>query len=128
MNKKTIGNLGEHFAQNLIKNKGYSIITNNYHSRFGELDIIAINDNFIVFVEVKTRSENSIGTPAEAVNFKKQSKIIKTAFDFLVKNPCELQPRFDIIEIIIRKSDEFFVKEYTHIENAFLVEDIYEIF
>ena len=128
MNNKTIGTLGEIYAQDVLKSKGYTILNSNYHSRFGEIDIIAKKDSFLVFVEVKTRHENSIGTPAEAVNYQKQRKLIKTAFDYLYKNPLDLQPRFDIIEIITNKSKYFSVKEYTHIENAFLVEDIYEIF
>ena len=119
MNNKTIGILGEKFAQNILKNKGYTVVNTNYHSRFGEIDIIAKNDTFLAFVEVKTRNENSIGTPAEAVNSKKQLKLIKTAIDYLTKNPFNLQPRFDIMEIVIKKSEDFLVKEYTHIENAF---------
>ncbi len=128
MDNRTIGILGEKFAQSILEEKGFITICNNYHSRFGEIDIIVKNDEFLVFVEVKTRSENSFGTPAEAVNLRKQHKLIKTAFEFFSKNSCELQPRFDVFEIIIKSCDEFSVKEYTHIENAFLVEDIYEIF
>ena len=128
MDKKEVGILGEKFAQGILKNKGFSIVEANYHSRYGEIDIIAQNDDFLIFVEVKTRVEHSLVSPAEAVNFSKQKKIIRTALEYISKNSCEKQPRFDVIEIVIKKSDEFLVKEYNHIENAFWAEDIYGIF
>lgn len=128
MDKKETGILGEKFAQGVLKNKGFEIVCGNFHSRYGEIDIIAKNNDFIVFAEVKTRTENSLGSPAQAVTKLKQKKIIRTALDYIVKNNVELQPRFDVIEIIVKKGDEFTVKEYNHIENAFWAEDIYEIF
>lgn len=128
MDKKEIGNLGEKIAQNILINKGFKFVCANFHSRYGEIDIIAKNNEFIVFAEVKTRTENSLGSPAQAVTKLKQKKIIRTALDYIVKNNVDLQPRFDVIEIIVKKGEEFAVKEYNHIENAFWAEDIYEIF
>lgn len=128
MDKKTVGFLGEKFSQDILKEKGFEVIKTNYHSRYGEIDVIAKNKEFLLFVEVKTRAEGSLGSPAEAVNIKKQRKLIKTAVEYMSKNPTELQPRFDVIEIVVKKSDDFSVKEYNHIENAFWAEDIYEIF
>lgn len=126
-NKKT-GDLGEKYAQRVLLEKGFKIVGENYHSRYGEIDIIAQNSEFVLFVEVKTRSENSLGSPAQAVTKQKQKKILRTAVEYINKTNCELQPRFDVIEIITQKGAEFKVKEHNHIENAFWAEDIYAIF
>ena len=93
----------------------------NYHSRFGEIDIIAETKKTVMFVEVKFRSENAIFTPREAVDANKQRKIILTAKDFLSKsNIPELQPRFDVAEVYLVK-DENGQENYkiNYIKNAF---------
>lgn len=101
MNTKTVGNTGEAIVSQYLKNKGYIITAQNYHSRFGEIDIIAENREVIAFVEVKTRFETSVTHPREAVDFNKQQKIKLTALQFLAHNFCEdLQVRFDVAEII----------------------------
>lgn len=97
---KKIGDMGEEKAVNFLKSKHYEIIARNFHSRYGEIDIILEKDGYIVFVEVKTRSVNSIAAPSEWVDMKKQRKLIKTAEYYLLKNESDLQPRFDVIEII----------------------------
>ena len=113
------GKLGENFAAEWLQKNGYSIIGMNYHTRFGEIDIIAKNDEFLAFVEVKTRSVNSIARPMEWVTPAKQKKIIISAESYLQENPTELQPRFDVIEIITASKNEFKVIEIQHYENAF---------
>ena len=74
MNKT--GVLGEMQAVKYLRKKKYKIIDTNYRTRFGEIDIICEYENFIVFAEVKTRSENSIAQPMEFVDGKKQKNII----------------------------------------------------
>ena len=113
------GVLGENYAEKLLIQKGFSILERNFHSRYGEIDIIAANDEFIVFAEVKTRAANSVYRPAEAVTVSKQQKIIKTAQSYLLRFETDLQPRFDVIEIITASKNDFVVIEKTHIENAF---------
>ena len=74
--KRITGNLGEDFAGNYFKKKGFSVVR-NYHSRYGEIDIIAENEEYVLFVEVKTRKADTMLSPVESVNFRKQQKIIR---------------------------------------------------
>ena len=116
-----IGQFGEDFAVKHLKKHGYKILERNYHSRFGEIDIIASNKEFIAFVEVKARAEDSLYAPREAVDYFKQQKCIKTAQIYLMENDCWLQPRFDVSEIILKKleNESFEVLRHNYIENAF---------
>ncbi len=117
---KTHGVYGEDYTVKYLKKHGYKILERNFHSRFGEIDIIASKKGIIAFVEVKTRGENSIYAPREAVDYYKQQKCIKTAEYYLVNNPSELQPRFDVSEIIVTEMGEKIeVKTHNYIENAF---------
>ena len=74
MNIGTTGSAGEEYAAEVLTRKGYEIITRNYRSRFGEIDIICKNDKFIAFVEVKTRGRNAVILGREAVTPSKQRK------------------------------------------------------
>lgn len=121
---RTIGNIGEQMAADFLTAKGYTIIERNYHSRYGEIDIIARNREYIVFVEVKTRNEMSGYRPAEAVNKSKQKKFGRTALLYLAAYPQNLQPRMDVIEIILTRGTKA-LGSITHIENAFYWEDGY---
>ncbi|MGN0114860.1 MAG: YraN family protein [Acutalibacteraceae bacterium] len=116
---KSIGNSGEDLAARYLESKGYDIIARNFHSRYGEIDIIAKNAEYIAYVEVKTRSINSYGLPREAVTLQKQQKIIKTAYVFEAQHPYDLQPRFDVIEIYTTGKNEFAPRKLTHIKGAF---------
>lgn len=112
------GKIGEDYAVEVLCKKGYKIIERNYHSRFGEIDIIAENSEYIVFAEVKTRDEHFSVSPLEAVTSGKQKKIFKTAILYLQLHKTKLQPRFDVIGITTQ-SDAFIIKSVEHIENAF---------
>ncbi len=118
--KEKPGILGEVCAARMLREKGYIIYTANYRCRFGEIDIIAADDKYIAFTEVKTRSPGAISTAREAVDMKKQEKIIKTAGLYLQNNPVELQPRFDVVEVYLDKNRK--AEKINHIENAFGVE------
>ncbi len=124
-NPKTLGGFGEKCALDFMEKKGFSKICRNYHSRYGEIDIILENSKYIVFVEVKTRNKSG---GVEAVDLHKRLKIIKTAFDFLMKNPVESekQPRFDIIEVNLNKDG--LLKKINHYKNAFSGEEYYALF
>lgn len=93
------GRAGEDYAAEWLKNHGYHIVARNYHSRYGEIDIIAEDSQYIVFVEVKTRADGSMVPPAEAVTRSKQKKILLTAQIYLQKNHSTLQPRFDVAAV-----------------------------
>ena len=114
--KRVKGDIGERYTQKQLAKKRLKITATNYSCRFGEIDIIAHNKSYICFVEVKTRNANGFGTPADAVDCFKQRRIIKTAEHFLMNNPCELQPRFDVAEVIMENGE---VKSFNYIENAF---------
>ncbi len=116
MNTKTLGNKGETIVSQYLKKKGYIITATNYHSRFGEIDIIAENNNVIAFVEVKTRNTHALSLPRESVDTKKQQKIKLTALQYLGHNLCEgLQVRFDVAEIIYQNN----TCKINYIESAF---------
>ena len=124
---KEIGDFGEKLVSRYMQQKGFEIVERNFHSRFGEIDIIVKNGEYIVFIEVKTRKTDSFISGIESVDIKKQKKIIKTALIYLNKNPIELQPRFDVVEIVLDKRyNEKFVNRINHIENAFSWRDEYD--
>lgn len=107
---------GEEIACKYLKSKCYNILERNFRSKTGEIDIIAKKNNLIVFVEVKTRSNTNFGYAYEAVNKKKQSKIIKTALYYVkLKRLENYQLRFDIIEVYLEKENVV-----NHFENAFV--------
>jgi putative endonuclease len=97
----SIGKVGEDLAEKYLVNKDYYILSKNYHSRFGEIDIIASDGKSIVFVEVKTRTQNQFGSPLEATTKLKLSKMVKTSQFYLSQRNLHGQPyRFDAIEVI----------------------------
>jgi putative endonuclease len=81
--KQDLGSAGEKLACKALKKKGYRIIGNNYRCRYGEIDIIAIQKDCLVFVEVRSKSGNSFGTPEESVTVQKMQKLVSTALDYL---------------------------------------------
>lgn len=96
---RNTGRAGEDYAAEWLAFHGYSILARNYHSRFGEIDIIAKDSQYIVFVEVKTRERGAMVSAIQAVTKAKQQKIILTAQKFLQENPTALQPRFDLAAV-----------------------------
>ncbi len=105
MNNTQKGRAQEERACNYLRGKGYEILNRNFYSRFGEIDIIARQQETIVFIEVKYRENTSAIIPEEAVDYKKRKRIIKTADYYRLKNriwddtPC----RFDVISMAQEK-------------------------
>ncbi len=118
------GELGEKLACLYLQRKGYTILSRNYHSRWGEIDIIAKVGTYIVFAEVKTRAPNAIAPPEEAVGTAKRRKIIRTAQQYLTAFPQKLQPRFDVLALTMEGNGA----RVKHYENAFGAEDGYAPF
>lgn len=116
MNQGDIGKIGEDFCCNYFKKRGFFILKRNYHSRNGEIDLIVENENFLVFVEVKTRSDKKIGEARDAVDYSKQRKIALTAIKYLSENGMRKQPRFDVFEVLHHNGK---IYKFNHIENAF---------
>lgn len=95
------GKKGEEEAKKFLQDKGFEILAQNYRSPFGEVDLVCKDKNELVFVEVKTRRNLEFGDGAEAVDRKKQEKIMKTAFYFLKNQRLEAHPfRFDVVSIL----------------------------
>ena len=105
MDKQLLGRYGEVVASRYLRFQGYDIISAHYHSRLGEIDIVAEDKKFICFVEVKTRSENMISAPADAVDFGKRNKIISTSQVFLKDYETKKQIRYDIIEVFFENDE-----------------------
>ena len=98
------GELGENYALKLITEYGYKLLQKNFHSRFGEIDIIAIDRDTLVFVEVKTRWSKKFGAPEEAVTPQKLRKIKKVGEYYSLTHP--LLPKklgIDVVAIEVEK-------------------------
>lgn len=113
MNKRQTGALYEEQAAEYLEKKGYHILERNYRCRQGEIDLIAKDGSYLVFVEVKYRHSRGKGHPAEAVDIRKQQRIARTAVHYCYKHriredhPC----RFDVVSILDSETE--------HIKNAF---------
>ena len=104
--KHEIGKIGEKIAVEYLRKCGYKIIETNFFARHGEIDIIAKDKKYYVFVEVKTRTNLSFGNPVEAVDKYKQNHIYKSAKYYLYINKLEEKfVRFDVIEVFISKNN-----------------------
>jgi len=114
--KQVLGREGEKIAEQYLKKKGYKLVARNYRCSVGEIDLIVLDRRVIVFVEVKTRTGNGFGTPLEAVEFKKQRKMIQAAQYFLsAKKLNERDARFDVVGISWPQREPL----VEHVENAF---------
>lgn len=115
---KIKGNLGEDFACHFLEKNGYKILERNFTSYRGEIDIIALDKNEIVFVEVKTRAQVFCGMPSEAVDLNKKKQLYKVAEYYLfAKKLCNVKVRLDVIEIFLLGSNSY---KLNHIKNAII--------
>lgn len=114
------GNLGEDFVVRYIVDKGYIISARNYRTKHGEIDVIAENNNEMLFIEVKTRSKKSFGQPQDYVNILKKRRIFMAASNYLLSNGFGLKPRFDVAEVMVSNDN---VVGINYIENAFGIDD-----
>ena len=128
MQTTTKGLAGEVLAARFLREKGYTILSSNYHSRFGEIDIIANEGPYIVFVEVKARSEGSIILPREAVTLEKQRKLLRTASQYMRAYPSNLQPRFEVVEVWVSDEDPMIPLQIDHLISAYEAGDLHEAF
>lgn len=114
-----LGAWGESLAADYLRKKHYKVIANNYRCRFGEIDLIVQNRNFLVFVEVKLRKSGKFARAYEHVDFYKQNRLRTTAEMYLSENSTKLQPRFDVIEIYAPKGTDTRKPVIHHLEDAF---------
>ncbi|MCF0129732.1 MAG: YraN family protein [Pseudobutyrivibrio sp.] len=113
MNQRSQGNSYEKLAAKYLEEKGFSIVEFNFFSKTGELDIIAKDKEYLVFIEVKYRKNKRKGSAAEAVTFSKMKKICRTADYYMLTHGMNdsTSVRFDVVAIEEGK--------LTHIPNAF---------
>jgi len=83
MKKQETGKRGEQIACKALEKKGYRILEKNYRCRHGEIDLVARHRDYIVFIEVRSKTGNAFGSPAESVTAAKKKKLVATALDYL---------------------------------------------
>ena len=111
------GRHSEIMAQNYLMSIGYKILETNWRSGHKEIDIIAKDENIIVFVEVKSTTNDIFAKPEDAVNFKKIKNIVRAANTYLISHNIENDSRFDIITLLLMPSGEYKIE---HIKDAFI--------
>lgn len=115
---KLLGRSGEDRAAKHLAGQGYTILERNYRFPQGELDVIALDGETLVFVEVKTRTSNAYGAPELAVDRRKQERMIKAALGYLKYKKLHQMPcRFDVVAISGADGGKV-----EHIRNAFEME------
>ena len=112
MNNRRSGLLGEDGAMNYLIGKGYKMLERNYNGRHGEIDLIMLDKDTLVFVEVKARENTKFGTPEEAITTAKMRNIISVAMEYVKKHRYfDMNMRFDVVAILR--------DNVNHIKNAF---------
>lgn len=123
MQKHILGRKGEDIAVEFLKNKGYELITRNYNvSRWGELDAVMRDGNYLVFVEVRTKSNTFFGTPLETIDAEKRRQIVKMAKYYMTKEKIseDMFCRFDVVGIVLTPGGE---PQIEHYKDAFIAGD-----
>lgn len=117
LHNKRLGRLGEDVAARYLVSRGYEIIARNWTCQAGEADIIARDDDILVFAEVKTRSSTEKGFPSEAVDSKKRGKYLKIAELFIRRYDVgDVQVRFDVMSLVVTDNAHATIRHYI---NAF---------
>lgn len=110
-----LGKQGEEIAIDYLNKKGYKILEKNFLCKQGEIDVIALEDNYIVFIEIKSRTNTEFGLPSESVTKKKIKKILKAAGYYLhIRNLENLDVRIDAIEVYI-KQEKYYINHIKQI-------------
>ena len=110
---------GESVAAEYLRSRGYRITASRYRCRFGEIDLIAENQEYLAFVEVKLRKNDRFAAAAEFVDQRKQDRLRTTAEIYLAEHPTQLQPRIDVIEIYAPEGMRTISPKIHHMEDAF---------
>ena len=110
------GHRGEDLAVSHFKRDGYRVVDRNYRCPGGEIDLVAVKGDVLVFCEVKTRTDDRFGSPAEAVGRAKQARLRRLAAQWMAQHrPGPVDIRFDVVSVIVRNGH----REVTHIPDAF---------
>ena len=116
---RAAGTHGEALAAAYLRRRGFQLIGHSYHCRFGEIDLIAMDGKTLCFIEVKTRSNLSVGLPREFVTAQKQQRIRKTAAWYLMVKDLDCPARFDVAEVYADGPHPQKAARIEYIENAF---------
>lgn len=114
---RSVGTWGEAQVANYLRKNKCRLMAHSYHCRFGEIDLIAMDGKTLCFVEVKARSNLSMGLPREYVNAAKQERIRKTALFYLSEKEMDCPVRFDVAEVY--QSGSGALERIEYIKNAF---------
>ena len=117
MNRQEIGVLGEEVARSFLSNNGFEILETNYRCREGEVDIVALSGNELVFVEVRTKTSTGYGSPEESVTCKKM-KALRSVAEHYIQNHTGLPEDYRIDFIGVRMAGNGRLNRIEHIENA----------
>ena len=116
---RRLGLWGEGVVAEDLRRRGWTVVARNFRCRMGELDIIAKNERYLIFVEVKLRKNDRFGAACEAVTPSKQRKLRSAAQFYLMGHPTALQPRFDVAEVYAPQGAQTAQPDIYYIENAF---------
>jgi len=120
---KNIGDAAEQAALGYLINQGLNCLDTNYHSRYGEIDIVMAEGAVIVFIEVRYRKNALYGGGASSISLKKQEKLIKTANHYLQHHQANVECRFDVMEMSLAGLASAETKQpftFNWIKNAFI--------
>lgn len=114
-----LGKRGEEIALSHLLQKGYKLLAKNFHTRFGEVDLIFTKNNILIFVEVKLKVGEDFGTPEEMITPSKISQVQKTAEMFLLQNPqiSQKYPSYRLDAVTIVLEEDRSIRRVNHYEN-----------
>jgi putative endonuclease len=113
------GKSGERIARAYLASAGIQCLTTNFRCRYGEIDLVCRDRDCLVFVEVKTRSQQKWGRPSDSVNRKRQQRLSRAALDYLRRiDQPDVKARFDVVEVLLADDQ---TQEVRHLPNAFPV-------
>ncbi|MCF0122714.1 MAG: YraN family protein [Ruminiclostridium sp.] len=117
--RNALGLWGEEQAARHLKWRGYRIVDRRYRCREGEIDLVAARGSYLCFVEVKLRKNADVAEAREFVTPAKQRKVRTAAMHYLMENPTDRQPRFDVVEVYAPMGEETRRPVIKHWENVF---------
>lgn len=117
--RRLLGRWGETQTADWLRARGWRIIAAGWRCRFGEIDLIAVNDKYIIFTEVKLRKSAAFAPARAFVDRGKQERLRTSAQLYLQEHPTELQPRFDVAEVYAPEGIATRIPEINYIEDAF---------
>lgn len=117
--RRLLGRWGEDTVAEYLRCHGWNLIASGWRCRFGEIDLIAISDKFIIFTEVKLRKSAGFAAARASVDRRKQERLRISAQLYLAEHPTERQPRFDVAEVYAPEGTATAEPEIYYIEDAF---------